>query len=591
MIFSQTRRIKFLSFFFAGLGIVFFWRLFYWQVIRAEELSSIAKSQHFITKSIPAKRGSILASDSFPLVSSKESWLLWASPKVIKNPAAAASRLAPIVLSEVQNTEATESAKTREELLFEEEKKIKETLGKNESVWVPVKRKLTRDAKAKIEALGIDGIGFDPEEDRSYPEGTMAAHLLGFVGKNAAGQDKGYFGLEGYYNLSLSGASGKKAWEKDAFGKPILLGSLREVSALDGANIKTHIDRTVQFIVERHLERGLEKYGASRGMVIVMRPSDGAVLAMASLPSYDPGRFTSFKEEEFVNPAVGESFEPGSIFKILVMAAALDSGAVELDDKCDICTGPRRIGEYTIKTWNDKYYPDSTPLDIIKHSDNIGMIWTAEKLGKEKFYEYLRKFGFGKASGVDLQGEAVPPLLEKEGLIDLATASFGQGIAVTAVQMARATAAIANKGFLPRPQVADKLVTQGGEQDMPSGPRERVISEKAAKEIANMMVNAVENGEAKWAKPRGFKIAGKTGTAQIPIAGHYDPEKTIASFVGFAPAYAERLGAGKPADPKFVMLVSLWEPKSSPWGSETAAPLWFSIARDLFPYLGIRPES
>lgn len=605
MTFSGRGRIKFLVFLFLTFSGVLFWRLFTWQVVRADELSDIAKSQHSASKTIQAKRGSILASDNFPLVSSKEAWVFWVSPKKIKEIEKFAKVTAPLVTEDPLSQEATESAKNREQRVYEEEERIKSLLiTKKDSAWVPIKRKVGRLAKEQIEKLGIEGVGFDSEEDRNYPEGSMAAHLVGFVGKDAAGEDKGYFGLEGYYDLSLSGASGRKAWEKDAFGKPILLGIAREINALDGASLRTHIDRSIQFIIERRLEEALQKYGAKGGLVIVMRPSDGAVLAMASLPAYDPARFNLFKEDQFVNPAVGETFEPGSIFKILVMAAALDSGAVKPDDKCDQCAGPRKIGEFTIKTWNDKYYPDTTPTDIIKHSDNIGMIWTAEKLGKDKLYEYLTKFGIGQTTGIDLQGEANPGLRGKDdwGLIDLATTSFGQGIAVTAIQMIRATAVIANGGKLPVPQVVDKIVGDSWEQDIKLRfEGQNIISKKTAEETTAMMVNAVDQGEAKWAKPKGFRIAGKTGTAQIPVAGHYDTEKTIASFVGFAPAYAEasagkpayaeRLGAGKPADsPQFVMLVSLREPKSSPWGSETAAPLWFSIARDLFPYLGIKPE-
>lgn len=599
MTFSGRGRVKFLVFLFLAFSGLLFWRLFTWQVVRADELTNVAKSQHLTSKTIQAKRGSILASDNFPLVSSKEAWVFWVSPKKIKEPEKLARLIALLITEEPLSTqEATESATSREQRVREEEERIKSLLvAKKDSAWVPIKRKVGRSIKEQIEKLGLEGVGFDSEEDRDYPEGSMAAHLLGFVGKDAAGEDKGYFGLEGYYDLSLSGASGRKAWEKDASGKPILLGIAREINVLDGASLKTHIDRSIQFIIERRLEEGLQKYGASQGLVVVMRPSDGAILGMASLPAYDPTRFNLFKEDQFVNPVVGETFEPGSIFKILVMTAALDTGAVKPDDKCDQCTGPRRIGEFTVKTWNDKYYPDTTPVEIIKLSDNIGMVWTAEKLGKDKLYEYLTKFGIGQTTGIDLQGEANPGLRGKDnwGLIDLATASFGQGIAVTAIQMVRATSVIANGGKLPVPQVVDKIVGDSWEQDIkPRFEGQNIISKKTAEEITAMMINAVENGEARWSRPKGFKIAGKTGTSQIPVAGHYDTEKTIASFIGFAPAFS-RLGrdsAGGPAqDPRFVMLVSLREPKSSPWGSETAAPLWFSIARDLFPYLGIKPDN
>lgn len=587
---STGKRIKILIIFFLFFGVVLWWRLFHWQIVTAGELASIAKSQHQVLTKVPARRGSILTSDNFPLISSKQSFLLWASPKKISDPGEIAKALAPLLISDDQEKEASPSGKTRNEMISDEEKRIKEILAKKDAAWVPIKRKIGRDIKSKIEALSITEVGFDEEEDRSYPEGSMSAHLLGFVGKDAGGQDKGYFGLEGYYDLTLSGASGKKAWEKDALGNPILLGNSREIGALDGATLKTHIDRSIQFIVERHLKEGLEKYGALRGMVVVVRPQDGAILAMASLPSYDPSRFTLFEQESFINPVVSESFEPGSIFKVLVMAAALDGKAVEVDDKCDSCNGPKRLGKYTIRTWNDKYYPDSTPQDIIRHSDNVGMIWVAERLGKDRLFRYLERFGMGKLTGIDLQGEANGKLknIEEWGMVDLATISFGQGIAVTPIQITRAVAAIANGGALPVPQVVDAIVGPGWEQDIKPKSEGIVVSEEAAGRITEMMVATVDQGEAKWAKLKGFRIAGKSGTAQVPIAGHYDPQKTIASFVGFAPANPPS-ARGRNGQ-QFVMLVTLKEPESSPWGSTTAARLWSSIASDLFPYLGIKPE-
>jgi cell division protein FtsI/penicillin-binding protein 2 len=221
-------------------------------------------------------------------------------------------------------------------------------------------------------------------------------------------------------------------------------------------------------------------------------------------------------------------------------------------------------------------------IDVIVHSDNVGMSFVAQKLGAESLFDYLNSFGIGKATEIDLQGEASPKLREKGtwNIVDLATAGFGQGVAVTPIQMISAASAIANDGVLVKPQVVDKLKGPGWEEDIKPETLRRVISKESADEITAMMLEAAKNGEAKWTHLRGFKVAGKTGTAQIPISGHYDSEKTIASFVGFVPA----------DEPKFVMLVTLKEPSSSPWASETAAPLWYSIAKDLFPYFGIQPE-
>jgi cell division protein FtsI/penicillin-binding protein 2 len=302
---------------------------------------------------------------------------------------------------------------------------------------------------------------------------------------------------------------------------------------------------------------------------------------MASLPSFDPAKYSEYSNSLFKNPVISDSFEPGSIFKVLVMAAGLDDNVVKPDTTCDICSGPLKVDKYTIRTWNDKYHPNISMTDVMVNSDNVGMSFVGQKLGADTLYDYLHKFGIGEKTGIDLQGEAAPKLREKGtwNVVDLATASFGQGVAVTGMEMVRAVAAIANGGYLVTPTVVEAIKGDGWEQKVKSDPPTRIISQQAAEETTQMMVQAAENGEAKWCRIPGFNVAGKTGTAQIPVAGHYDVTNTNHSFIGFAPA----------GNPKFVMLVTLKSPTSSPWAAETAAPLWYSIAKDLFPYLGIQP--
>ena len=588
-----AKRIRFLMSVFLLVVAVIIVRLFNWQVVKGEELEHLGKSQSKTSQNVGASRGSILASDGAPLVSSTPGWLAFANPKEIEDPKSTADKLAVYLYdmpfkfeeekkaSEETNIESQQSKeKTTDELMEEESARLLALLTKKSS-WVALKQKIDNKTKEDLERLEIKGLGFEKQQRRSYPEGSMSAHLLGFVGSDASGLDQGYFGLEGKYDVALSGVGGEKIWEKDALGNPILSKNMRKIQALDGVTLKTHIDRTIQYTIEKKLKEGIEKYGAKSGSITVMRPSDGAILALAASPSYIPTHFSKFKEEDFINPVISQTFEPGSIFKVVVIASALDSQAVKLDDKCDICASNIKIGLYTIRTWDEKYHADSTPGEIIKNSDNIGMVWAAQKLGADRFYDYLSGFGFGGTTGIDLQGETSPKLKNKGkwGQIDVATASFGQGIAVTPIQIVRAVSAIANDGNLPTPQLVDKITGSGFEEDIKPEIKEKVISKKAADQITEMMINAVSAGEAKWAAPKGHVIAGKTGTAQVPIAGHYDPEKTIASFIGFAPA----------DNPKFVMLVTLREPTSSPWASETAAPLWFSIAKDMFVHLGIPP--
>jgi cell division protein FtsI/penicillin-binding protein 2 len=369
--------------------------------------------------------------------------------------------------------------------------------------------------------------------------------------------------------------------DKDPFGFPILVSKYRTIEPKDGDSIYSTIDRTIQYIVEQKLQEAVEKYGAKSGTVIVAEPKSAKILAMATLPSYEPALFSQYDEKLYKNPAIADTYEPGSTFKLITMSAALDSSAVDLNTRCPVCAGPRQIGGYEISTWNKKYYLNSSMAKIIQHSDNVGMTYVGEKLGVDKFLEYISRFGFGQKTQIDLQEETTGVIRTKAEWkpIDLATASFGQGIAVTPIQMVQVVQAIANKGKLISPHIVDKITHGGQTKEVKAAQERQVISAKTAAQITEMMVNAVQNGEAKAFAPKGYRIAGKTGTAQIPVAGHYDPNKTIASFVGFAPA----------DDPKFVMLVRFSEPSSSIFGSETAAPTFFAIAQELFNYLAISP--
>lgn len=528
---------------FLGIGA----RLFYWQVIAAADLREQATSQRQSVSQITGLRGNVLTAEGLNLATNREVYRLFTNPKV-------SNWSYDQVQSLINLLPASDSAK------------LSEKIGQKNLGWIALAQTIDEPTKVKIEKLGLTGIGFDLNPTRMYPEGSVSAHLTGFVGQDASGRPKGYFGLEGYYDRALSGRTGREVSEKDALGRPIVIGNQSRMDEIDGANLTTSIDQALQYIVYQKLAGGLEKYQAAGGTVTVMDPKTGHILAMASLPNYDPAKYWEFDSSLYRNPVVADTYEPGSTFKVLVMAGAIDAGVVTPDTICDICDHPVDVANYTIRTWDDKYHPNSTMTDVLVHSDNVGMVFISRKLGKEKFLAYLNKFGFGQKTGIDLQEETTGVIHKPTDFkdIDLATASFGQGIGVTAIQMVRAVGAIANYGHLPDPRLVPGKLT-----DTPA-----IISPQAAAEVTKMMVTSVDDGEAKWAKPVGFVIAGKTGTAQIPVAGHYDKDKTIASFVGFAPAN----------DPKFVMLVTLNEPKSSQWGSETAAPLWFDISREIYRY-------
>lgn len=569
--------------FFCLMNVVLFTRLFYWQVIASEKLIGEGEKQYQNENIIVPIRGEIRTNDTVPLVSNQKAFLLYANPQKINKPVSEIAHLLSPVTIDIDPV--WEASPPGQQIMKENDQKeidrLEKQLSQSKLQWVLLKRKIDSSAFEKIKNLNIEGIGFQDEKKRLYTEGSTAAQLLGFVGSNTNGLDQGYFGLEGYYNNELQGREGKVITQKDASGKPIILAGMTYQDVQNGKSLILHIDRAIQYITEKKLKEAIEKYGAKGGSVVIMNPKDGGIVAMSNYPSYDPANWKYFDDTLYKNPLVADTFEPGSIFKTLIMASALNENSVKPDTKCDMCGGPRTINEYAIRTWNNKYYQNSTMIEILQHSDNVGMVFVGEKLGKDKLLTYLDSFGIGKKTGIDLQEETTSPLRPKSewASIDLATLTFGQGIAVTGIQMIKAVSAIANEGKIYEPHIVDKIIDDNNEKVIPPKLIKQVIKPTTAKIMTEMMVNAVDLGEARFAKPKGYRIAGKTGTAQIPIAGHYDPTKTIASFIGFAPA----------DDPKFIMLTIIREPSSSIWGSETAAPLFFSISSELFEYYNIAP--
>lgn len=558
-------RIFWLKVFFILLLFCVAARLFYWQIVRGEFLQSQADNQHFTDTKLDAVKGNIFFSDKSILVSTNPTYVLYGLPKEIaKDQKIQVSYALAKILSESENdldAMAKDFVNKLEQDLY----------------WVSLKRNIPINQKKQIEKLNLSGIGFNQSSSRFYSEGSSSAHLLGFVNSD----DKGNFGLEGFYDRELKGISGSIRHEKDALGLPILIGDFLTNNARNGKNLILNIDRSIQYIVEQSLKVGVEKYGAKAGSVVVMDPVTGGILAMASFPNYNPAKYFDFPKEFYRNPVVADQYEPGSTFKVLVMAAAVNEDLLKADTKCDNCSGPVAISGFSIRTWNNKYYSDSTMKDVIVHSDNTGMVFAARKLGLDKFYSYIENYGFGASTNIDLQDESSPDIRPKKswGEIDLATASFGQGIAVTPIQMVTAVSAIANGGNLMEPHVVKEITNEDGSFVIKPKIVRRVIKDSTAQVIKEMMLAAVEEGEARTLKIKGFKIAGKTGTAQIPVAGHYDANKTIASFVGFAPV----------DNPKFVMLVRFDEPSSSIFGAETAAPTFFDIAKQLLFYYKIAP--
>lgn len=555
-------RYSFVFIFFILLFVLIIARLFYWQVAKAEMLSGLAQSQYSGLKKVLPKRGEIRTSDGFPIAANKVSYLLFVNPAEIKD-----KKQTVLTLSSLLDiTKASVSA----QLL-------------PDKFWVLIKSGITAGQKAEIEKMQLPGVGFEEHYTRFYPEASSAAHLIGFVGKNETENSKGIVGLESFYDRLLRGKEGYAVELHDALGRPIISRKTREIGGTDGSNLILSLDRPIQFLAEQKLKSSIEKYGAAGGMVGIMDPKTGNIIAMTSSPSFSQAEYWKYEEILYKNPFITNTYEPGSTLKPIVMASALDAGLVTPQTKCDICGGPVSVSGYDLHTWNDKYYKDTNMIDVIRHSDNTGMVFVALKLGSDRMISYLTRFGIGELTGIDLQGEFAPPLKPRNAWydVDLATTGFGQGISVTPIELLTAFSALANGGKIMQPRVAVAFESPDGERvKVPVKVKGSPISEKTAKVMTEILVNAVEKGEAQWAKLKGYRIAGKTGTASIPVKGHYDPNSTIVSFIGFAPA----------DDPKFAMLVILEKPTTSIYAAETAAPLFFDIAAYLLNYYGIPPS-
>lgn len=555
-------RYRAILFILIGIFCLIIVRLFYWQVVKASELSLLGQSQYGRAIKVLPQRGEIRTSDNFPIATNKISYLVFANPKEIKDKEKNSS-----ILSRALDVDrASISAKL--------------SLDK---FWVPLKSGIDTMEKEEISKLNLPGVGFEKQFLRFYPEASMAAHLLGFVGKDEVGEDKGYFGIEGYYDRLLRGKDEIAIQIHDALGRPILSRANENSKETKGSNLILNINRSIQYIAEEKLKKGIERYGASGGLVAIMDPKTGNILGLSSFPSFSPSNFQDYEQNLYKNPSISNLYEPGSTFKPLVMSAALDSKLVTPQTKCSICSGPVSVSGFDIRTWNGKYYNDNNMVGVIQHSDNVGMVFVAQKLGIDRMINYLSAFGIGETTGIDLQGEVSQSLAPKKLWypVDLATKGFGQGISITPIELLSAVSAIANDGVRMEPHVVAAV-------EDPNGKISKIlpkilgkpISKQTAKVMTEILVNAVNKGEASWTRIKGYRFAGKTGTASIPVKGHYDPSQTIASFIGFAPS----------DNPKFAMLVILDRPTSSIYGADTAAPIFFDIAQSILLYFGVSPS-
>lgn len=450
--------------------------------------------------------------------------------------------------------------------------------------WVSIARLVSKEVGEAVLKLKREGIVVSPVWVRQYPGGTLASHALGFC--NAQG--RGYYGVEGFYDVLLRPEPRRgDAVPLDAFGDPIPWSAVRVAPPQPGVELHLMLDRTVQALVEEELARSVKEYQAEGGTIIVMDPENFGILATASWPAYDPNRSAELADEEpppFEDPAVSQQYEPGSVFKILTVAAALDSGMVTPDTTYHD-QGSIEVGGQVLYNANRKAYGTQTVADVLIESLNVGAAWLSTQMGPDVFYRYLQDFGIGERTRVDLDNEVsgqlwLPDDYEHWRPSNLGTNAFGQGVAVTPIQMITAVAAVANDGTRLRPHIVDRAIDPDGAVSVYQPPvQAHVISPQTAYTLTEVLVRVVEEGVPS-AKVEGYRVAGKTGTAQIPIPGGYHPTHTIATFLGFGPV----------PDPRIVILVKLDRPKTSPWASKTAAPAFQRLASRLFTVLGIPPH-
>ncbi|TAK11985.1 MAG: penicillin-binding protein 2 [Anaerolineae bacterium] len=430
---------------------------------------------------------------------------------------------------------------------------------------------------AKPGAPSLAGLVFKPHLMRSYPERDLASNVLGFVNREGIG----YFGIEQYYQDLLAGQPQRILVPVD----PNLATSLPEVPP--GASLVLTLDREIQAMVEDQLDLAVEFYGAKAGTVVIMDPETGEILAMASTPRLDLNEYWNYQEvypgSTPFNRAVSKSYEPGSVFKVFTVAAALDSGTVQPSTSF-FDTGVFQIGGITIRNWNSGAWGKQDITGCLRHSLNVCMAWLGSEMKADLFYQYLRLFGFGHNTGVDLAGEATGRLKEPGDddwyEADLGTNTFGQGIAVTPIQMLMGISAIANEGQMVVPHLVRSMVEDGRQFNFHTQYAGQPISAETARTLTLMLAESLES-EASNALVPGYRVAGKTGTAEIPTEFGYTSAITNASFVGWGPV----------DDPKFIVYVWLEEPSASIWGSETAAPLFAQIVERLVVLLNLPPDS
>ena len=562
------KRIVFLTILFLLCLLMIILRLAYMQIWHQDQYQAMADGQRTTGQTLWATRGEIKIWDSFTnqpytIATTDEKVMVFVNPSAVTNKDEVVQKL----------FEITQIPK--EEIL--------EKISDSSKKYVVIKKSLSEDEQNKIKDANLTGVGFDSETSRLYPEGAMLAQLLGFVGYR---EDKraGVYGLELAFEKELAGKPGYLLQEKDNSGRWIFGSKRDRVPAIDGDSLMLTIDKTIQLQVDKILKAAVNDNEADSGSVIVMDPKTGAIMAMSTYPDFNLNEYSKVENPNmYVNQVTQGAYEPGSIFKPLTMAASVNEGKITANTTY-VDTGEVNIDGYTIKNSDEKAHGTQTMSQVLEQSLNTGTIFAKEAIGNKKFLEYLQRFGFGKKVGFEVSENPgdISNLLQGNIKVNYDTASFGQGISVTPLQMVQAFSAISNGGKMLKPYVVKEIIRQDGKvEEVGKTEATSVISAKAASEVAAMLVNVVEKGHGKKAAVPGYYIAGKTGTAQVPRKDGkgYEENNNIGSFIGFGPV----------EDPRFIILVRINHPRTVKFAETTAAPAFGQIAQFLIQHFKLPP--
>lgn len=553
-------RLFIIFIFFISIFTFYATRIIFIQVFRATNLSKLAAKQHNIILELQPERGDILDRNLRKFAVDYNVFSIYAIPNAIRQADKTGISDALCGILDVNR-----------DLVLDRLKKDKSF------VWI--KREVDRETAESVSALNISGVKMLKEYKRFYPKAALASHVVGFAGLD----DSGLEGVELAYDGYLKGLPGWRWTVKDAKRRDIISGDTKLIPASEGLNVILTIDENIQYIAERELDQVFQRYNAKGASVIVMDPHNGDILALANRPTFDLNGFSSSSYDERRNRAVTDIYEPGSVFKIITAASALESKVADIDQKFFCENGEYKIGGRILH--DHKPYGELSFSEIIEKSSNIGVTKIAELLGKDELYKFAKLFGFGERTGIDMPGEVRGILHHpsKWSSVSISSVPIGQEIAATSIQLARAVAVIANGGFLVKPRVVKEIRDTSGNiiKSFPAIEVRRVISEDTASVMRDILMGVIERGTGKKARLKMYTAAGKTGTAQkVEEGGRYSHSKFIASFLGFAPA----------VDPKVVILVMVDEPGPVYYGGTVAAPVFGRIAEEVLKYMKVEPD-